>query len=90
MLDKTNEASLAGDVTDREILTTIERVERLHEERKAIASDIADIFTEAKGKGLNVKVLKALIKERAQDESDLREFETVAELYRAALVRART
>lgn len=90
MLDKTNEAALAGDVTDREILTTIERVERLHEERKAIASDIADIFTEAKSKGLNVKVLKALIKERAQDENDLREFETVADLYRAALVRART
>ena len=90
MLDKTTPPDLAGDVTDREILTTIERVERLHEERKAIASDIADVFTEAKGKGLNVKVLKALIKERAQDASDLQEFEALADLYRAALARART
>lgn len=90
MLDKTTPPDLAGDVTDMEILTTIERVERLHEERKAIASDIADVFTEAKGKGLNVKVLKALIKERAQDASDLQEFEALADLYRAALARART
>lgn len=79
-----------GDVSGADILAILERVERLHEERKAIASDISDIFAEAKSKGYNVKVLKKLVKERAEDPDQRAEMDAIADLYRAAVSRART
>lgn len=91
MLDKTNMTiGIPGDESGPLILSTMERVERLHEERDAIAADISDIFLEAKSKGLCVKTLKALIKERAQDPAKRTEMETMLELYRSAVSRART
>ena len=38
----------------------IERVERLEEEKKAIADDIRDVYAEAKGSGFDVKALRAI------------------------------
>lgn len=63
----------------------VERVERLHEERKALASDIGDIYAEAKGAGFDVKVFKALIRVRAQEPADVEEHETLLDTYRRAL-----
>ena len=34
----------------------VERVERLEEEKKAIADDIRDVYAEAKGNGYDVKI----------------------------------
>ena len=63
----------------------IERTERLMEERKALASDIRDIFTEAKSAGFDVKVLRAIIRERAADKDDVAEFDAIRDTYRTAL-----
>ncbi len=63
----------------------VERVERLHEERKALSSDISDIYAEAKSAGFNVKVLKALVRVRAQEPADVEEEETLLDVYRRAL-----
>lgn len=91
MLDRTTETAAFTDaVSGAEILAICERVERLHEERKGIADDISDVFAEAKGRGLDVKILKLLIKERAQDPAARSETETILDLYREAVSRART
>lgn len=63
----------------------VERIERLHEERKSIADDIADVYTEAKANGFDVKALKAVIKLRSQDADDRKEHEAILETYLAAL-----
>ena len=63
----------------------IERIERLHEERKALSDDIADVYAEAKGNGFDVKVMKEIVKIRAQDREKRREFEEILDLYLAAL-----
>jgi uncharacterized protein (UPF0335 family) len=63
----------------------IERVERLEEEKKAIADDIRDVFAEAKGSGFDVKALRAVIKLRKQDVDERREHETILETYLNAL-----
>lgn len=80
----------AETVNGAELLSFIERVERLHEERKAIASDISDIFAEAKGRGYCVKTLKEIIKDRAMDPAQRSEAEILKDLYETALARART
>ena len=63
----------------------IERIERLEEEKKAISSDIRDIFAEAKGAGFDVKIMRAIIKLRKMNAADRDEQEFLLETYRKAL-----
>ena len=63
----------------------IERVERLEEEKKAIADDIKDVYAEAKGNGFDVKALRVIVRMRKQDQDERREHETVLETYMHAL-----
>jgi uncharacterized protein (UPF0335 family) len=48
----------------------IERVERLEEEKKAIADDVRDVYAEAKGSGFDVKALRAIVRLRKQDTDE--------------------
>lgn len=77
--------SNADSVAADQIRAFVERVERLHEERKSIADDIKEVYAEAKGNGFDIPALKHVIKLRAQDEADRMEFEAVVDLYMAAL-----
>lgn len=70
---------------DQRLLSFIQRVERLTEERKAIQADIREVFAEAKSSGYDVPALRQMIKERAMDAADLAEREALLETYRAAL-----
>lgn len=63
----------------------VERIERLEEERAATASDIKEVYAEAKGSGFDSKVLRQLIRDRKQNADDLDEFETVLAMYKRAL-----
>ena len=42
----------------------VERIERLEEEKKALADDIRDVYGEAKSTGFDVKALRTIIKMR--------------------------
>jgi uncharacterized protein (UPF0335 family) len=63
----------------------IERIERLEEEKKAIADDIKDVYAEAKGSGFDVKALRTIVRLRKQDPDERREEETILETYMHAL-----
>lgn len=63
----------------------VERIERMHEEKKAISDDIAEIYAEAKGTGFNVKVLREVVRIRAKDQAERIEHDTVLDLYLTAL-----
>ena len=63
----------------------VERVERLEEEKKAIADDIRDVFAEAKGNGYDVKALRTIVRMRKQDANERAEQETILETYMQAL-----
>jgi len=76
--------SEGGIAADR-LRSIIERVERLDEERKALAGDIKDIFSEAKSAGFDVKTIKQIIRMRKQEPADLEEQETLLDVYRRAL-----
>jgi uncharacterized protein (UPF0335 family) len=75
---------VGGIAVDR-LRSIIERIERLEEERKALASDIKDIFAEAKSAGFDVKVVRAIISIRKKEPAEVEEQETLLELYRRAL-----
>mgnify|MGYP003339923460 CR=1 FL=1 len=63
----------------------IERIERLEEEKKAIADDIRDIYAEAKGNGFDVKALRAVVRLRKQDANERNEQQLILETYMNAL-----
>ena len=73
-----------GASVDR-LLSLLERIERLVEERKALADDIKEIFGEAKAAGFDPKVMRQMIKERAQSPEERREWSALCDVYRAAL-----
>ena len=74
----------SGIAADR-LRSLVERIERLTEEKKALANDIKDIFTEAKSAGFDVKVLRQVLKLRQQGAAEVEEQETLLDLYRRAL-----
>ncbi len=78
------DSAVGGIAADR-LRSIIERVERLEEERKALAGDIKDIFTEAKSAGFDVKVIKKIIQLRKQEPAEVEEQETLLDIYRRAL-----
>lgn len=65
--------------------SVVERVERLEEERKALSSDIKDIYSEAKSAGFDVPVLRQLIRIRKQEPAQVEDQEMLLDLYRRAL-----
>jgi uncharacterized protein (UPF0335 family) len=63
----------------------IERIERLEEEKKALADDIKDVYGEAKANGFDVKIIRKIVSIRKQDREKRIEEETILDLYLAAL-----
>jgi uncharacterized protein (UPF0335 family) len=63
----------------------VERIERLEEEKKAIADDVRDVYAEAKGSGFDVKALRAIVRLRKQDVDERKEHEAILETYMHAL-----
>jgi uncharacterized protein (UPF0335 family) len=72
-------------VAQDQIRAFIERIERMEEEKKAIADDIKEIYAEAKGNGFDTKVLRQIVRIRKQDHAERMEQEALLELYMAAL-----
>ncbi|MBS1103636.1 DUF2312 domain-containing protein [Gluconobacter sp. Dm-62] len=74
-----------GGIAADRLRSIIERVERLEEERKALAGDIKDIFSEAKSAGFDVKTIKQIVKLRKMEPAQVEEQETLLDIYRRAL-----
>ncbi|MEK9861356.1 MAG: DUF2312 domain-containing protein, partial [Alphaproteobacteria bacterium] len=43
----------------------VERIERLEEEKQALMADIREVYSEAKGHGLNPKIMRQVVKLRS-------------------------
>lgn len=63
----------------------VERIERLEEEKQAIADDIKEVYAEAKGNGFDTKVLRQVIRLRKADKAEREQFEALLHLYLVAL-----
>ena len=63
----------------------VERIERLEEEKNAIADDVRDVYAEAKANGYDVKALRTVVRMRKQDVNERKEQEAILETYLHAL-----
>ncbi|HEY8579375.1 MAG TPA: DUF2312 domain-containing protein [Beijerinckiaceae bacterium] len=63
----------------------IERIEKLEEEKRAIAGDVKDVYAEAKGNGFDSKIIRKIVTMRRMDRDKRREEEEILDLYLTAL-----
>jgi uncharacterized protein (UPF0335 family) len=75
------EGSIAAD----ELRLLIERIERLEEEKKAIADDVKDVYGEAKARGYDAKIMRQIVRLRKMETHDRQEMEAILDTYKAAL-----
>lgn len=75
----------AGPIAGDRLKSFVERIEKMEEERKAIAGDIRDIYAEAKGVGYDVKTVRWVVQERRLDAADRAERDTLRDVYQHAL-----
>lgn len=83
--DGGEDAAQWGNVSADRLRSLVERIERLEEERKALASDVRDIYLESKSAGFDPKVLRQLIRIRKMEPADAEEQENLLDIYKRAI-----
>jgi uncharacterized protein (UPF0335 family) len=85
---------MADDASSIDVLNTsaqgklkslIERIERLEEDKAAVAADLKEVYGEAKSEGFDTKIMRKVIRLRKQDTAKRQEEETLIELYISAI-----
>lgn len=74
-----------GGVAAERLRSFIERIERLEEEKAALANDVREVYSEAKSAGFDTKIMRQVIKLRKMDQNDRQEQEALLDLYKAAV-----
>ncbi len=74
-----------GGIAAERLRQLIERIERLEDEKAALAADIREIYAEAKAVGFDAKVMRQIIRLRKMDTADQQEMEALIDTYKHAL-----
>ncbi len=85
MADDASNIDVMTAAAQTRLRTIIERIERLEEDKAAVATDIKEVFAEAKGEGYDVKVLRKVVRLRKQDKAKRMEEEALLDLYLSAI-----
>jgi uncharacterized protein (UPF0335 family) len=75
----------ATGVARDQLRSIVERIERMEEEKSAVAADIKEIYAEAKGNGFDTKTIRKVIRLRKIDKVEREEQEALLDVYLAAL-----
>lgn len=74
-----------ANATDDRLRLLIERVERLEEEKTALAGDIREVYAEAKGQGFDTKIMRQVVRLRKMESHEREENDALLDLYLSAL-----
>jgi uncharacterized protein (UPF0335 family) len=85
MADDSSSIDVLNSTAQTRLKTIIERIERLEEDKAAVAIDIKEVFNEAKGEGFDVKILRKIVRLRKQDKAKRMEEEALLDLYLSAI-----
>lgn len=80
-----NKPPVQGGVAADQLKSIVQRVEKLEEEKAAVAADIKEVYAEAKSNGFDTKAIREIIKLRKIDPSDRDEQELILDTYKRAL-----
>ncbi len=72
-------------VAGERLLSFIERIENLEEEKKAAGEGVKEVLAEAKGEGFDTKIIRKIIALRKKDPSEMSEEEIMLDVYLKAI-----
>ena len=85
MADDASSIDTLSATAQGQLKTIVERIERLEEDKAAVMADLKEVYSEAKGNGYDVKILRKVIRLRKQDRAKHMEEEAVLDLYLSAI-----
>lgn len=68
-----------------QLKSLVERIERLHEEKRALEEDIKEVYAEAGGNGFDKKIIREVVKLRRKETAERVEFDSLVDLYLSAV-----
>jgi uncharacterized protein (UPF0335 family) len=72
-------------IVGKDLLSIIERIERIEEERAGLGDDIATIMAEAKGKGFDTKIIRMILRMRKREKHEIDEEQALLDIYLSAI-----
>lgn len=72
-------------MTNNQLQSIVERIERLEDEKSTIALDIKEVYAEAKSNGFDTKIIRKLIAMRKRSQADRDQEQAMLDTYMAAL-----
>ena len=85
MADDASSIDVLNSTAQSQLKAIIERIERLEEDKAAVANDLKEVFAEAKGNGFDTKTLRKVVRWRKQDRAKRQEEEALMDLYLSAI-----
>jgi uncharacterized protein (UPF0335 family) len=85
MADDSSSLETLGVTAQGKLKSLVERIERLEEDRAAVASDLKEVYAEAKGEGFDTKIIRKVVRLRKADAAKRQEEEALVELYISAI-----
>jgi uncharacterized protein (UPF0335 family) len=85
MADDSASLDTLGVTAQGKLKSLIERIERLEEDKAAVASDLKEVYAEAKGEGFDTKIVRKVVRLRKADAAKRQEEEALIELYISAI-----
>ena len=84
-IENNTKTAKAGGIAQDQLRSLIQRIERLEEEKAALAADIREVYAEAKGNGFDPKIMRQVVRLRKLDTAERQEQEAILDLYIHAL-----
>jgi uncharacterized protein (UPF0335 family) len=85
MADDASSIDTLNTTAQGKLKSLIERIERLEEDKAAVANDLKEVYAEAKGEGFDVKIVRKVVRLRKQDTAKRQEEEALIDLYISAI-----
>ncbi len=78
-------AETSGEISSERLKSFIKRIEKLEEDKAAVAEDLKEVYAEAKGTGFDTKIIRKIVSMRKIELEKRREMDELLELYKSAL-----
>jgi uncharacterized protein (UPF0335 family) len=85
MADDSSSIDTLNSTAQGKLKSLVERIERLEEDKAAVANDLKEVYAEAKGEGFDTKILRKVVRLRKQDTAKRQEEESLIDLYISAI-----
>ena len=85
MADDSASIETLNSTAQGQLKSIVERIERLEEDKAAVAADLKEVYAEAKGNGFDTKILRKVVRLRKQDKAKRLEEDALIDLYLSAI-----